>query len=62
MFGHLDNVECELIRGKSYLNLRPDRVAFQDATAQLALLQFMSSGLSETKVASQNGFLLILKV
>jgi hypothetical protein len=29
--------------GVSYLNLRPDRVAMQDATAQMAVLQFMRS-------------------
>lgn len=32
-------------RGKSYLRLRPDRVAMQDATAQMAVLQFIASGL-----------------
>ena len=31
-------------RGKSYLSLRPDRVAMQDATAQMAILQFMQAG------------------
>src|SRR5262245_52105667 len=31
----------EFERGKSYLSLRPDRVAMQDATAQMAILQFM---------------------
>lgn len=31
----------ELVRGKTHLNLLPDRVAMQDATAQMALLQFM---------------------
>ncbi|CAF4450664.1 unnamed protein product, partial [Adineta steineri] len=35
----------EFKRGKSYLRLRPDRVAMQDATAQMAVLQFISSGL-----------------
>ncbi len=30
-----------LVRGESYVLLRPDRVAMQDATAQMALLQFM---------------------
>lgn len=45
LFGHLDNVEkAELEPGKSYLYLRPDRVAMQDATAQMAILQFMQSG------------------
>ncbi|MGH7198041.1 MAG: aconitate hydratase [Candidatus Omnitrophota bacterium] len=33
----------EFVRGKSYLSLRPDRVAMQDATAQMALLQFMQA-------------------
>lgn len=31
-------------RGEDYVNFRPDRVAMQDATAQMALLQFMNSG------------------
>jgi aconitate hydratase len=33
------------VRGKTYLKLRPDRIAMQDATAQMAVLQFISSGL-----------------
>ncbi len=37
-------------RGETYLRLRPDRVAMQDATAQMAVLQFISSGLSEAAV------------
>lgn len=36
-------------RGKSYVDFDPDRVAMQDATAQMALLQFMQAG--KTKVA-----------
>lgn len=40
VYGHLDNPqEQEIKRGVSYLNLRPDRVAFQDATAQVLLPQ-----------------------
>ena len=35
----------DIVRGESYLRLRPDRVAMQDATAQMAMLQFISSGL-----------------
>ncbi|TIB36048.1 hypothetical protein E3P86_02563 [Wallemia ichthyophaga] len=51
VYGHLDNPEEQDIeRGKSYLKLRPDRVACQDATAQMALLQFMSAGLPTTAV------------
>lgn len=38
------------IRGKSYVDFQPDRVAMQDATAQMALLQFASSGRSKTAV------------
>ncbi len=37
-------------RGKSYTEFRPDRVAMQDATAQMALLQFVSSGRKVTAV------------
>ncbi|KAJ9659778.1 Aconitate hydratase mitochondrial [Coniosporium apollinis] len=46
LYSHLDNPhEQEIERGKSYLKLRPDRVACQDATAQMAILQFMSAGM-----------------
>ncbi len=37
-------------RGRSYVELRPDRVAMQDATAQMALLQFMTAGLPSVQV------------
>lgn len=51
MYGHLDDPEGQDIqRGVSYLRLRPDRVAMQDATAQMAVLQFISSGLPQTAV------------
>ncbi|CAG8777266.1 18922_t:CDS:2, partial [Acaulospora morrowiae] len=51
VYGHLDDAaNQEIIRGKSYLRLIPDRVACQDATAQMALLQFMSAGLPEVAV------------
>jgi len=39
-------------RLKSYMNFNPDRVAMQDATAQMALLQFMMAGREETAVSS----------
>ena len=39
-------------RGVTYNDLRPDRVAMQDATAQMALLQFMTAGLDEVEVPS----------
>jgi aconitate hydratase len=37
-------------RAKSYVDFNPDRVAMQDATAQMALLQFMSAGRKKTAV------------
>ena len=42
----------ELERTRSYADFDPDRVAMQDATAQMALLQFMTAGLDETAVPS----------
>lgn len=59
LYSHLDNPEDSLltgtsngadIRGKANLKLKPDRVAMQDASAQMALLQFMSCGLPNTAV------------
>ncbi len=51
LYGHLDDPEgAELDRGTSYLMLRPDRVIMQDATAQMAVLQFMQSGRDTTAV------------
>ncbi|KAL7651906.1 aconitate hydratase [Aspergillus niger] len=59
LYAHLDNPEESLltgtnngrdIRGKANLKLKPDRVAMQDASAQMALLQFMSCGLPSTAV------------
>ncbi len=53
LLGHLDDPRNqELEPGDSYLLLRPDRVAMQDATAQMALLQFMQAGRDETAVPS----------
>jgi aconitate hydratase len=49
LFGHLLNIKDEPKRGESYVELQPDRVAMQDATAQMALLQFALTG--RTKVA-----------
>ena len=44
---HLDRPDQELERGESYVDYRPDRVAMQDATAQMAWLQFMTTGLDK---------------
>jgi aconitate hydratase len=53
LLGHLTHPETqELEAGHSYLELNPDRVAMQDATAQMAILQFISSGREETAVPS----------
>ena len=53
MYGHLDDpVGQDIARGRTYLRLRPDRVAMQDATAQMAMLQFISSGLPKVAVPS----------
>ncbi|XP_064554507.1 probable aconitate hydratase, mitochondrial [Drosophila montana] len=53
LYSHLDYPgDQDIKRGESYLLLRPDRVAMQDATAQMALLQFISSGLSKVAVPS----------
>jgi aconitate hydratase len=49
--GHFADPESESLEpGRSYVDVRPDRVAMQDATAQMALLQFMLAGRNETAV------------
>jgi len=51
LYAHLwGKIEKEFVRGKNYVELSPDRVAMQDATAQMALLQFMSAGKKTTAV------------
>lgn len=53
LYSHLDDpANQDIERGVSYLKLRPDRVAMQDATAQMAMLQFISSGLPRVAVPS----------
>ena len=53
LYTHLfDEPTKEFNRGKDYVDLAPDRVAMQDATAQMALLQFMSAGRKTTAVPS----------
>ena len=47
---HLASTDQRLERGISYVDLQPDRVAMQDATAQMAWLQFMTAGLDEVAV------------
>jgi aconitate hydratase len=51
LYSHLwTHVKKEFIRAKDYVELAPDRVAMQDATAQMALLQFMHAGRNTTAV------------
>ena len=58
LYSHLCNPEDTFtpgsklsdVRGQQYLKLNPDRVAMQDASAQMALLQFMTCGMSSTAV------------
>ena len=52
LVNHLRDPEVEIERGRTYNDLDPDRVAMQDATAQMALLQFMTAGLPEVAVPS----------
>ncbi len=49
---HIDQKTENFQRGKSYVDFAPDRVAMQDATAQMALLQFMQSGRPKVAVPS----------
>ena len=53
LFAHLsDDIDTSMTRGDSYVDFRPDRVAMQDATAQMALLQFMRAGKDRVDVPS----------
>ena len=53
LINHLvDPTTQDMERGASYADFNPDRVAMQDATAQMALLQFMTAGLPTTAVPS----------
>lgn len=54
LYAHLDdiNIKEPFRRGIDYINTNPDRVAMQDATAQMALLQFMMAGKEKVSVPS----------
>ncbi|MGE0561803.1 MAG: aconitate hydratase [Flavobacteriales bacterium] len=54
LYTHLWDGEATVVheRGKSYVDFAPDRVAMQDATAQMALLQFMQAGKAKVAVPS----------
>ena len=52
LYAHLwdENPKDAYVRGSDYVNFSPDRIACQDATAQMALLQFMQAGKSKVAV------------
>ncbi|KAL4923709.1 uncharacterized protein BDV17DRAFT_285236 [Aspergillus undulatus] len=51
LYSHLDDeFDQDIVRGKTQLRIRPVRIACQDATAQMALIQFMSAGLDTAAV------------
>ena len=51
LFGHMtDAANQSLERGSDYVSLQPDRVALQDATAQMTMLQFELAGLDRISV------------
>ncbi len=50
LYSHLADDSAEVNRGSTYNEFLPDRVAMQDATAQMALLQFMTAGLPQVAV------------
>ena len=53
LYSHLsEKPPLPLKRGKDFVHFSPDRVAMQDATAQMALLQFMSAGIPKVAVPS----------
>jgi aconitate hydratase len=53
LYAHVDGeIDKPLKRGEDYVDFNPDRVAMQDATAQMALLQFMQAGKSKVAVPS----------
>ncbi|MBN8705840.1 MAG: aconitate hydratase [Bacteroidetes bacterium] len=53
LYAHLETIpSTPMTRGKDYADFFPDRVAMQDATAQMALLQFMSAGIPTVAVPS----------
>jgi len=50
LVGHLDGQVHDPERGRSYVFLNPDRVALQDVTGQMTILQFMQAGLKRVKL------------
>ena len=52
LYAHLSNsnIDVPFIKGEDYVDFNPDRVTMQDATAQMALLQFMQAGYKRVAV------------
>ena len=57
LYSHLDDPAGQ---DTSYLRLRPDRVTMQDATAQTAMLQFISSGLPKVRKMTKDSTALVM--
>ena len=55
LYSHLsgDFQKTPYTRGESYVDFAPDRIALQDATAQMALLQFMQAGKKRVSVPNK---------
>ncbi|MGE0199464.1 MAG: aconitate hydratase [Candidatus Melainabacteria bacterium] len=52
LFAHLIDIPAGIVRGETFLSLQPDRVAMQDATAQMAILQFILANRDDVAVPS----------
>ena len=56
LYSHLwsNNLDTPFTRGEDYVDFAPDRIACQDATAQMALLQFMQAGKKRLQFLQQS--------
>lgn len=50
LIGHMENTPTKLKYGNSYIFLKPDRIALQDVTGQMAILQFMQTKLKSVTI------------
>ena len=50
LIGHMENTPTKLKYGHSYIFLKPDRIALQDVTGQMAILQFMQTKLKSVTI------------
>jgi len=57
--GHLSAInDKSFTGGKDYVFLKPDRVALQDVTGQMVMLQFMQAGLKQTSLPTSKTFVI----